>query len=55
MAVESFYSMDGDVTDVCPLKDLVEAANEVFPICFMFDSVNYMCVLRYHMRATVEL
>jgi 7-keto-8-aminopelargonate synthetase and related enzymes len=28
IAVESFYSMDGDV---CPLKDLVEAANEVFP------------------------
>jgi 8-amino-7-oxononanoate synthase len=28
IAVESFYSMDGDV---CPLKDLVEAANEIFP------------------------
>lgn len=52
IAVESFYSMDGDV---CPLKDLVEAANEVSPICFIFDGLNYMCVLRYHMGTTVEL
>jgi 8-amino-7-oxononanoate synthase len=28
VAVESIYSMDGDV---CPLQDLVEAANEIFP------------------------
>lgn len=28
IAVESFYSMDGDV---CPLRDLVEAAKQVFP------------------------
>ena len=26
--VESFYSMDGDV---CPLKELIEAAKELFP------------------------
>lgn len=28
VAVESFYSMDGDV---CPLKELVEVAKEIFP------------------------
>ena len=28
VAVESFYSMDGDV---CPLKELTEAAREIFP------------------------
>ncbi|KZZ87544.1 class II aminotransferase/8-amino-7-oxononanoate synthase [Moelleriella libera RCEF 2490] len=28
IAVESFYSMDGDI---CPLRDLVEAAKDVFP------------------------
>ena len=28
VAVESFYSMDGDI---CPLKELVEAAKEIFP------------------------
>lgn len=28
IAVESYYSMDGDI---CPLKELIEAAKEVFP------------------------
>ncbi|CAG5149110.1 uncharacterized protein ALTATR162_LOCUS2299 [Alternaria atra] len=28
IAVESFYSMDGDI---CPLKELVQAAKEIFP------------------------
>lgn len=28
IAVESFYSMDGDV---CPLRELIEAAKEIFP------------------------
>ena len=28
VAVESFYSMDGDI---CPLEELVEAAKEIFP------------------------
>ena len=28
IGVESYYSMDGDI---CPLKELIEAANEIFP------------------------
>jgi 8-amino-7-oxononanoate synthase len=28
VAVESYYSMDGDI---CPLKELIDAANEIFP------------------------
>ncbi|KAL9132081.1 MAG: hypothetical protein Q9217_000117 [Psora testacea] len=40
VAVESFYSMDGDI---CPLKDLVEAAKEIFPegqVQFLVDEAH---------------
>jgi 8-amino-7-oxononanoate synthase len=40
VAVESFYSMDGDV---CPLKELVEIAKEVFPagnVAFLVDEAH---------------
>lgn len=40
VAVESFYSMDGDV---CPLRELIEAAKEIFPdgnVQFVMDEAH---------------
>lgn len=40
VAVESFYSMDGDI---CPLRELIEAAKEIFPdgnVQFLIDEAH---------------
>ena len=48
VAVESFYSMDGDI---CPLGELIEAAKEIFPsgnVQFLIDEAHSTGVIGPH-------